>query len=111
MNLPTYENDHFVLDDAVEIHNENPDTFWIPSNEEKNNLSVGSIVKLIFSMEVSAGSDEASTERMWVEILNIEHDVFTGRLDNEPNGSDCVNCDYVFNFNSCHIIDIYSKDT
>jgi len=91
MNLPTYEKDHYVLDNG----------------EELNSLQAGSIAKLVFRMEASEGSDELSVERMWVRVTKTHPDFYEGVLDNVPNGSDCVVYGQIVYFQSCHIIDIH----
>ncbi len=110
MRSPTYENDHYVLDDAEERHKEHPETFWVPDKGVRESLKIGSLVKLVFSMEVEAGSDEVSVERMWVEVTQVKADHYVGRLDNTPYGSSCVHCDQPVYFQSCHIIDVYEDE-
>ncbi|WP_245921495.1 DUF2314 domain-containing protein [Bowmanella denitrificans] len=107
MRRPTYGEDHYVLHDAEELHHLYPDTFLIPDKHRRESLEIGALVKLIFSMQVTAGSEETSVERMWVEVTSIEKGHFVGRLDNQPYGSNCVVCDQVVYFQACHVIDIY----
>ncbi|GAA5191762.1 DUF2314 domain-containing protein [Ferrimonas gelatinilytica] len=109
--LPTYETDHFVLDNAEELNEQYPETFWIPDKTKRVSLPLGALVKLIFSMEETEGSETTSVERMWVEVIKVETGHYVGRLDNDPYGSDCVKSDTTFNFCSYHIIDIYEDDT
>lgn len=110
MRIPTYKDDHYVLNNAEELHHKYPDTFWLPAREIRETVEVGTLVKLIFSMEVVAGSEETSVERMWVEVTDIRDSYFIGRLDNQPYGSECVECDQVVCFQACHIIDIYQEN-
>lgn len=109
MELPSYEKDHFELDNGEEIHQEYPDSFWIPEKEKRETLNVGDIVKLIFRMEETKGSDDVSVERMWVEVTNINPPFYSGKLDNDPSGSDCVTSGQTVNFKPCHVIDIYEE--
>lgn len=111
MKLPTYEEDHYVLDNAEDIHQQSPETFWIPKKSDRESLVVGDIVKLIFSMEESAGSEETSVERMWVEVTQVCKNYYVGRLDNDPYGSECVKSDQTVYFQPLHVIDIYQDDT
>lgn len=67
MNLPTYEADHYELDNGEDIHREYPESFWIPDRDKRESLQLGDLVKLIFRMEETAGSKEVSVERMWVQ--------------------------------------------
>jgi len=41
VKLPTYEEDHYVLDDGEGLHEEHPDTFWIPEKSARESLKVG----------------------------------------------------------------------
>ena len=107
MKLPSYEKDHYELDNGEEIHREFPDSFWIPEKGKRESLKPGDIVKLIFRMEESKGSDDVSVERMWVEITEINTPFYKGKLDNDPSGSDCVFCGQSVIFNPCHVIDIH----
>lgn len=111
MKLPSYEIDHFELDNGELINKDYPDSFWIPGKVIRESLEIGSIVKLIFRMEETAGSDDISVERMWVEILDEREGFYVGKLDNDPLGSECVKCGQKVNFQSCHVIDIYSETT
>lgn len=106
MKLPSYEKDHYELDNAEEIHREYPDTFWIPETKKRESIEVGDVVKLIFRMEETKGSDAVSVERMWVEVTKINLPFYIGRLDNNPYGSECVVCDQMVTFKPCHIIEI-----
>lgn len=111
MILPTYEREHYQLDNGEELNKEYPDTFWIPEKEDRESLKVGDLVKLIFSMEENIGSDEVSVERMWVEITDVYPNYYKGKLDNDPAGSDCVQCGQLVTFQACHVIDIYEENT
>ena len=75
MNLPTYEKDHYELDNVEDIHLEYPDSYWIPDKEVRESLKAGKVVKLVFRMEETKGSDDVSVERMWIEITN-KHQAF-----------------------------------
>ncbi|MES9970526.1 MAG: DUF2314 domain-containing protein [Candidatus Thiodiazotropha sp.] len=108
MNLPTYEKDHYELGNGEDIHREYPDSFWIPEKQARESLVPGKIVKLIFRMEETKGSDEICVERMWVKIMKIHQGFYEGALDNDPAGSDCVKCGQTVYFKACHVIDIYA---
>ena len=107
MNLPTYEKDHYELDNAEDIHREYPDSYWIPEKEVRESLQPRKIVKLVFRMEQTKGSDDVSVERMWVEITNKHQDFYEGILDNDPCGSEYLKCGQTVYFQPCHIIDIH----
>ncbi|MGI8470701.1 DUF2314 domain-containing protein [Pectobacterium brasiliense] len=110
MKLPTYETDHYELDDGEALNHEYPDSFWIPDKAVRESLVPDDFVKLIFRMEKTAGADELSVERMWVRVTKKHHAFYQGVLDNSPTGSDCVQCGQTVTFHSCHVIGIYGKN-
>ena len=55
----------YRLTSGVEMHEKHPDTFWIPSQEDKDSVRPGDCVKLIFS------DGEGGGERMWVRVSSI----------------------------------------
>ncbi|MDG0797957.1 DUF2314 domain-containing protein [Pectobacterium punjabense] len=110
MKLPTYETDRYELDDGEAINREYPDSFWIPAKAMRESLEPGDFVKLIFRMEETAGSDDLSVERMWVNVTKKHPAFYEGVLDNEPTGSDCVQCGQTVTFHACHVIGIYGKN-
>jgi len=55
----------YLLISGVEMHEKHPDTFWIPSQEDKDSVRPGDCVKLIFS------DGEGGGERMWVKVSSI----------------------------------------
>lgn len=107
MELPSYEKDHYVLDNGEEVHREFPDSFLIPELSKRESLKPGDIVKLIFRMEQTKGSDDISVERMWVNVTEVNVPFYKGTLDNEPMHTDCIVCGQVVTFNPCHVIAIY----
>ncbi|MEQ9846239.1 DUF2314 domain-containing protein [Pectobacterium brasiliense] len=110
MKLPTYETDCYELDDGEALSREYPDSFRIPAKDVREALVPGDFVKLIFRMEKTAGADELSVERMWVRVTQKHHAFYEGVLDNDPTGSDCVQCGQVVTFHSRHVIALYGKD-
>ena len=111
VKLPTYDKDHYELDNGEELNKAYPESFWIPDKSLRENLNVGDLVKLIFRMEETKGSDDISVERMWFEITDKQSHFYVGKLDNDPSGSDCVICGQSVIFQSCHVIDIYEENT
>ncbi len=87
MKLPTYENDHYELDNGEKIHNENPESFWLPSKKLRENLQVGDLVKLIFRMSERENHENVTVERMWVKIKEKNGSFYSGTLDNDPIGN------------------------
>ena len=109
MKLPTYEDNHYILDDAEAINAEYPDSFSIPDRAIRYNLKPGDIVKLIFRMELINDSESLSVERMWVTIRDTDAEFYTGILDNEPNGKVHVEYGQIFYFKPVHVIDVYNQ--
>lgn len=110
MKLPSYDIDHYILDNGEEIHNEHPESFYLPRIEERQNLVPGDIVKLIFRMEEKENSDELSVERMWVVVEEKSEDYFVGIVDNDPAGDVYVACGDKVVFQAKHVIQIHCDD-
>jgi hypothetical protein len=68
------------LRSGVEHNRLYPDTFWIPSQEEKARIAPGTPVKLMFGMKDGWG------ERMWVTVTEVKKDRLVGTLRNQPIG-------------------------
>lgn len=72
----------YKLEDVVEIRNEDPRHFIIPTKDEISKIKVGDEVKLIF--KIINGKTENDSEKMSVSIIDISSGVFTGILIDEP---------------------------
>ncbi|MFE9237759.1 DUF2314 domain-containing protein [Streptomyces sp. NPDC007007] len=92
--------DRWHLDSGVKFNNLYPQSFYIPSDEEKNALAPGVPVKLMFDMKDGWG------ERMWVEVVAIKKRKIIGVLRNQPFGIPRLNYGDKIRFNRDHIIDI-----
>lgn len=66
------------LRSGVKMHRNHPDTFQIPSDEEKAAIQPGDFVKLMFD------AGDHGTERMWVKVTSL--DPLAGTLANSPFG-------------------------
>jgi hypothetical protein len=64
------------IESGLESHREYPDSFEIPSDEEKELLRPGDLAKLMWSVKRMPG------ERMWVTITERDGDRLVGTLDN-----------------------------
>ena len=109
MRLPSFDVDHYTLDDGEEIHKENTDTFLIPSAHDRENLKKGDIVKLIFRME-QRDVEELSIERMWVIVTDVKRGGYVGKIDNDPVGEVFLKADDSVEFESKHVIQIYQEE-
>lgn len=90
----------YTLVSGVEMHNQYPDTFWIPSEADKNAVAPGDHVQLIF-----ASAEGDMPERMWVKCTAAGAR-FTGRLDNVPFDLEGIGLGDVVEFGPEHIIQI-----
>lgn len=68
------------LRSGIEMNRQYPDTFWIPSPEEKAALRSGDSVRLCWSVR----RYPATGERMWVQITHRDGDKLVGTLKNWP---------------------------
>lgn len=94
--------DRWILADADERHRASPDTFEVPSPEEKAAVRSGDLVKLIFVPR------RGTVERMWTLVERIEGDTLVGRLDNEPLGIRGLEVGAVVSFERRHVCQIWS---
>ncbi len=94
---------NYTLVDGIERNEANPDTFWIPSEEEKNSLVIGDMAKLGFLDKDKNG------ERMWVEITEKHDGSFKGTLRNQPLWIKLTYGAEV-SFESKHIIDLIKEE-
>jgi hypothetical protein len=70
------------LDNAQKLNELHPDSFFIPPKERRDSLAPGDTVKLIFRFEPMA--PDASAERMWVDVRNVDGEHYVGELVNRP---------------------------
>jgi len=71
---------------AEECHARNPDTFSIPERQDREGLSRGQAVKLIFEIEGEDddGKPDIIGERMWVLVRERHGKAYLGILLNDP---------------------------
>lgn len=70
--------------DAESQHAAFPDTFPIPSEEERRALRTGDMVKLVFVLDPPPEAGP-NAERMWLEVRNASDDgSYDGWLTNQP---------------------------
>jgi hypothetical protein len=100
--FPNIKRDGFELEDialtATEIVYDNP----IPTIEQIGKVKIGNLVKLLFTDKDSA------VERMWVEVLEYNDNVFKGLLRNDATELDDLNDGKTIYFHSNNIYDIDS---
>jgi hypothetical protein len=71
----------YELGDGEKSHQKNPETYSIPSREERENLVPGMSAKLTF--HIYDGNKECA-ERMWVTVEDKQPDHYIGTLNNIP---------------------------
>ncbi|QVM84535.1 hypothetical protein [Novosphingobium decolorationis] len=113
MREPDLQVDGWCLDDGEVYHAAAPDTFWIPSLGERENLAPGDLVKLIFRIQVDCPDEPVAVERMWVLVRARYDGGFLGLLDNDPSSireNDTFWSGIELPFQPCHVIDIDKGD-
>jgi uncharacterized protein YegJ (DUF2314 family) len=94
---------NYTLIDGIQRNKENPNTFYIPSEDEKSLVDIGMLCKLGF--ETLDKEEELGGERMWVEVIKKTEDGFVGTLRNVPLFMD-LEFGQEVEFQSKNIIDI-----
>jgi hypothetical protein len=88
------------LGSGIERHRAAPDTFEIPSDEEKEALRPGALVKLLFEM------NDGWCERMWVEVTAVRKRHVVGVLLNQPAGIPRLRNGKEIRFKLDHVVSI-----
>lgn len=101
--FPSIKRDGFELQDvaltATEIVYDNP----IPTSEQIGKLKIGDLVKLLFT------DKDGYVERMWVEVLEHNDNIFKGLLRNDAIELVDLNEGTTIYFHSNNIYDIDSE--
>lgn len=81
----TIDDDGWQLESGEARHAETPDTFQIPSRDQRESLVAGDAAKLLFDIEAD-GEDgiERGVERMWVIVRRRVGALYVGVLDSTP---------------------------
>jgi hypothetical protein len=111
--MPSLYVDHWDLESAEGRHAEAPESFWIPSRPEREQLQPGQAAKLLFRIESGKpdGPVELGVERMWVYITERVDGMYLGMLDNQPGSIEAADDVYLVRgaeipFGPEHVIDI-----
>jgi hypothetical protein len=110
MNLPTFFDDGYELDDGQERHRESPDTFYLPPSEVRSSLQPGQIVKLIFriALQDEEHGQTQEVERMWVIVEKcLEEGMYLGTLDNDPQCTKGLKAGMNLVFEPRHVIQVH----
>ncbi len=86
MRLAELSTDYWQLLSAEEAHAKHPDTFWIPTRQDRENLVRGAAAKMLFEIEATdaKGKIQSGVERMWVIVSEKISDTYFGILDSQP---------------------------
>lgn len=104
----TAMNKSYTLENVQEVHMQFPRTFIIPTEEEIEDLKIDDLVKLIFCLPEETDND-CRAERMWVQIIEISEDGFSGILDNEPYYIQNLHSGDLITFQKKHIAAIFIR--
>ncbi|HMG44894.1 MAG TPA: DUF2314 domain-containing protein [Acidimicrobiales bacterium] len=87
---------------GVKMNQRYPDSFSIPSEEEKDYVLAGDWVKICFTV----GWPDEWGERMWVKVEKVGRQKMVGTLANQPIGFPRLDYGDTITFRREHIIDI-----
>ena len=97
------------LENVELIHRESPITFSIPRREQRENLQIGDLVKLVFLIDPPT-SEGPNAERMWVEVKEVKKSGYLGALDNDPHYISNLKYGDLIGFSSENVAAIYIAD-
>jgi len=97
----------WYLEDARELAEAAPYTFYIPSTEVIAMLRPGDVVKLVFRNDED---DADNGEALWLRLSEIDGDDFTGLLENPPAVTPGLQLGDEIEFCSYHIVDTRLND-
>lgn len=109
MKLPSYEIDHYELDNVEKLQESHSGGFWIPDKTKRQNLNIGDVVKLSFRMQHIDSPNDVSIECMWVQIKELKDGFFIGTLDNGPYDRGHLQYPKKVVFKPEHVMDIYDE--
>jgi len=92
------------LEDVEKTARENPETFFIPPDEERKSQHVGDLVRLHFRLR-NPSVGEPRAERMWVKVTQEQAFLkpYKGVLDSRPVYIEDLKQGMEIEFKSCHI--------
>ena len=110
-SFATYAEEGYYLEDAVWMAQYRDDVHP-PPEEVRNNLPVGTYVKLLFRFAAEeAPRKNNQTERMWVLITEIdEGDNYVGTLENDPRYGNVLTCGDTIHFHPLHVMEVLDED-
>lgn len=105
--FPTYAENGYYLEDAVWL-SQYRDDVDPPSDEIRDNLQVGTYVKLLFRFQAEdAERRNFATERMWVRVTDVDDDeYYLGTLENDPEHEGTLKCGDTIHFHPLHVMQV-----
>jgi hypothetical protein len=109
--FPTYEGNGYYLEDAVWV-SQYRDNVKPPAAEIRDDLAVGTYVKLIFRFAAeNADRHDSEVERMWVRVTAVDGDEnYIGALDNDPVHDNALRCGDTIHFHPLHVMDVLREN-
>jgi hypothetical protein len=98
--LPNIKRDNFELEDIALTATKMIYDYPIPTTEEIKKIKNGDLIKLLFT------DKDGYVERMWVEVLEREDDIFKGLLRNDAIELDDLNEGKILFFHSNNVYGI-----
>lgn len=100
--FPSFKRDGFELEDIALTATEIVYDYPIPATEQIEKVKIGDLVKLLFK------DNEGNVERMWVEVLEHNDNIFKGFLRNDVTELEDMSDGTTIYFHSNNIYDIDS---
>jgi hypothetical protein len=108
--MATIENDGWTLISAEDRQAEHPDTFHIPSREQRESLARGDGAKLLFDIETRDRDRviDRGVDRLWVIVKGRTGGNYLGVLDSDPGSAEGLNlhAGQLITFRPEHVADI-----
>ena len=102
--MPNLDEDGWELENAEEMNSQHPETFSIPSLEERTSLQAGARVKLGFLfLTEQAGEELIQCERMWCMIGEVSNGRYVGVLESNPVSSPALQAGDQIRFGPEHV--------
>jgi hypothetical protein len=109
--FPTYEENGYYLEDAVWM-SQYRDDVNPPAKEIRNNLTVGTYVKLLFRFAAEkADRQDGEVERMWVQVTALDEDEnYIGTLETDPVHIEVLSCGDTIHFHPLHVMEVLTNN-
>ncbi len=85
------DEDGWELEDAVQQHAENPESFKLPGEHERKHLAVGDVVKLIFLfLDQDERGELVKSERLRVTVRERRAGEYVGTVEDQAKRAELV---------------------